>query len=73
MTLYVTCNNAIYFDCFGSAYILKEIKKLIGNKNITTIYRIQAYDLVMYQYFCIGLISFMFKGKSLICFKYLLL
>ena len=35
-----------YFDSFGVEYIPKEIKKLIGNKNIITkIYRIQAYDV----------------------------
>ena len=26
----------IYFDSFGVEYIVKEIKKFIGNKNITT-------------------------------------
>ena len=41
-----------------------EIKKLIGNKNIINIYRIQAYDSLMGGYFCIGLIDFMLKGKS---------
>ena len=46
---------------------LKEMKKFIGNKNITTnIYRIQAYDSIMCGYFCIGSIEFMLKGKSLI-------
>ena len=37
-----------YFDSFGVEHIPKEIKKFIGNKNITTnIFRIQAYDSVM--------------------------
>ena len=37
-----------YFDIFGVEHIPKEIKKFIGNKNITTnIFRIQAYDSVM--------------------------
>ena len=35
MTLYVNI-NIIRFDIFGAEYIKKEIKKLIGNKNIKT-------------------------------------
>ena len=47
--------------------IPKEIKKIIGNKNIiTNIYRIQAYDLIMCGYFCTGFVDFMLKGKSLL-------
>ena len=38
-----------------------------SNKNIiTNIHRIQAYDLIMCGYFCIGFIDFMLKGKSLL-------
>ena len=38
----------IYFDSFGVEHIPKEIKKLIGNKNIiTNICRIQVYDLAI--------------------------
>ena len=56
-----------YFDSFGVAHIPKEIRKLIGNKNITTnIYRIQPYDSVMCGYFCTGFIDFMLKNKSLL-------
>ena len=33
---------------------------------MTNIYRIQAYDLVMCGYFCIGFIDFMLKGKNLL-------
>ena len=33
------------------------------------IYRIQAFGSVMYQYFCIGFIDFMLKGKSLLKYK----
>ena len=43
----------------------KQIKKFIGNKNIS-IYRIQAFDLIMCGYFCIGFVDFMLKGKSLL-------
>ena len=53
-------DNVTYFDSFGVEYIPKEIKKIKGNKNITTnIYR-------MYGYFCSGFINFMLKGKSLL-------
>ena len=59
--------DATYFDSFGVKDIQKEIKKFIGNKNITTnIYRIQAYDLIICGYFCIGFIDLMLKGKSLL-------
>ena len=53
----------IYFDSFGVEHILKEIRKFITNKNITTnIYRIQAW--IMCGCFCIQFINFMLKVKS---------
>ena len=59
-------NNVTYSDSFGVEHIPKEIKKRIRNENIKTdIFRIQAYDSRMYRYFCIGLIDFTVKGKSL--------
>ena len=65
--MYVNDNNVTYFDSFGVEHIPKEIRKLIGNKNvITNIFRIHAYDLIMCRYFCIGFIDFMLKGKSLL-------
>ena len=58
-------NNAIYLESFGVEYIPKEIRKFIANKNIIkNIYRIHAYKLIMREYFCIGFMDFMFKGKS---------
>ena len=64
--LYSLNNNVTYFDSFRVEHIPKEIKKLIGNKNIqTNIFRIQAYDSIICGYFCIGLIDFMLKDKSL--------
>ena len=58
-------NNTIYFDSFEVEHIPKEIKTFISNKNIkTNIFRIQAYNS-MCEYFCIGFISFMLKGKNL--------
>ena len=50
-----------------NVYIPKEIKTFIVNKNVVTnIYRIQAYDLIMCGYVCMGFIDFMLKGKSLL-------
>ena len=64
--LYVNAEDVTYFDSLGVELIPKEIRKFIGNKNIiTNIYRIQAYDSILYGYFCIEFIDFMFKGKSL--------
>ena len=69
--LYVNDNNGTYSEI---EYIPKEIKKFIGNNNIkTNIFRMQAYNSVMYGYFCSGFIDFMLKGKSLTDFTNLLL
>ena len=58
ITLYANDTNIIYFHSFGAEHIPEEIKKLIGNKNIITdIYRIQAYDSIMCEYFCTGFID----------------
>ena len=56
--------NASYdptiFNSFGVEHIPKEIKIVIGNENIATnIYRIQANNLMMCGYFCIGFIGLM--------------
>ena len=65
--LYVNAENLTNFDSFGLEHIPNRIRKLIGNKNIkANIYRIQAFDSIMYQYFCIGFIDFMLKVKSLL-------
>ena len=60
-------NKAItYFDSFGVEHIPKEIKKFINNKNIiANTYRVQNYDSIMCDYFCIGFIDFMLEDKSL--------
>ena len=59
--------HATYFDSFGAGHIPNEIRKFIGNENITTdIHRIQAYNSIMWEYFCIGFIDFMLQGKSLL-------
>ena len=65
MALNVSNNNVTYFDSFGAEHIPKEIKKLIGNKNIiTNIFRIQAYDSIVCGYFSIEFIDFNLKTKS---------
>ena len=73
IALYVDSDNgstsydAIYSNSFGIEHIPKEIKKLKGNKGIITLfYRIQAYDLIICRYFCIGFIDFMLKIKNLL-------
>ena len=67
IALYVNTENVTYFDSFGVKYIWKKIIKLIRNKNIkTNFYGMQAYDLIMCQYFCIQFIDLMLKGKSLL-------
>ena len=58
---------ATYFDSFGVKHIPKENRKFIGNKtSIIYIYRIQAYDLLMFRYFCNGFTDFMLKRKCLV-------
>ena len=42
------------------------MNKFIGNKNLTNVDRIQSYDSIICEYFCIGLIDFMLKGQSLL-------
>ena len=59
-------NNITYVDSFGVEHISKNITKFIKNKNIkTNIFRMQAYDSIMCEYFCIGFIDFMLKRKTL--------
>ena len=64
LALYVSSNNIMYF---GVKRIAKQIEKFLRNKNvITNIYKIQAFNSIMYGYFCIGFIDFMLNGKSLL-------
>ena len=57
--------NVTYFDSFVVEYIPKEIKILIGNKNIVkNNYIIEANDSIMCRYFCIGFFDFMIKNRS---------
>ena len=68
-------NNVTYFDSFSVEHIPKEIKEFINrpplrdtlqNESTTTnVFRIQAYDSIMYKNFCIGFIDFMLARKTL--------
>ena len=51
--LCVNCDTVTYFDSFEVEHIVKNT------------YRIQAFDSMMCGHFCIGLIDFMFEGKTL--------
>ena len=66
VALYVNSKTVIYFDSFGVEHIPKETEKITSDKNIiANIFRIQAYDSVMWACFCIVFIDFMFNGNSL--------
>ena len=66
IALYVNNKTVTYFDSFGVEHIPKEIKKFINNKNMmANIFRLQAYDSVICEYFCIGFIDVIFKGNNL--------
>ena len=66
VALYVNNKTIIYFDSFGVEHIPRKVMKfIVCKKIITNIYRIQAYDSIMFGYFCIGFINFMFNGNSL--------
>ena len=58
--------DATYFDSFGVEYIHKSKSSYQTKNIITNIYRIQAYNSIIYGYFSIGFIDFMLKGKSLL-------
>ena len=67
VALHVNDNNVTYFDFFGVEHIPKEIKTFINRSlSITTnIFRMQANDLIMCGYFCIGFTDFMLARKTL--------
>ena len=59
-------NSVIYLDSFDVEHISKEIKTFIKNKNIkVNIFILQAYDSIMFKYFCIVFIDFMLARKTL--------
>ena len=75
ISLFIKTNEAICFDSFGIEHIPKEINKFINSdttksssteRTKSNIFRIQAYDSIMCEYFCIEFISYMLKGKTLL-------
>ena len=59
--------NVTYFHSFGDDYIPREIKQIIGNKNIATnIPRIQINDSIIWDVF-----NSIIKGKSFLDYSYL--
>ena len=59
------CNKSeiVCFDSFGVEHVPEEIKEFIGNKNIkANIFRVQANNSVMCEYFCIGFIDVILVG-----------
>ena len=66
IALFCNRNEIVYFDSFGFEHVPEETKEFIGNKNIkANIFPVQAKDLVMCGYFCIGFIDFMLAGKKI--------
>ena len=62
IALFANDNKLTYFDSFRVEHIAKEIR----NKYIIpNIFRIQVFDSILCEYFCIGFIDFMLKGKTL--------
>ena len=56
----------VYFDSSGVEHVSKEINKFIRHKNIkANIFRVQANNSIMCEYFCIGFINFMLAAKKL--------
>ena len=74
IALFVKPKYTVYFDSFGIEHIPKEINKFVGNKEIkANIFRLQAYDSIMCDYFCIEFINYMLKGKTLLDYTNLFL
>ena len=66
IALFCNRNEIVYFDSFGVEHVPEEIKEFIGNKNIkANIFRVQANNSVMCEYFCIGFIDFLPAGEKL--------
>ena len=74
VSLFVKTNEVIYFDSFGVEHIPNEIEHAIGNKEIkASIFRLQAYDSIMCEYYCIEFINYMLKGTTLLDYTNLFL
>ena len=66
VALFVKPKCTVYFDSFVIEHIPKELEHAIGNKEIkANIFRIQAYDSIMCEYYCKEFINYVLKGKIL--------
>ena len=64
--LFCKRSKIVYFFSFGVEHVHEELKEFIGNKIIiANVFRVQANNLIMRGYFCIGFIDFVFAGKKL--------
>ena len=69
IALYVQNNEITYFDSLGVEHVPKEIKRLIGHKDIkTNIFRIQADNSIICRCFCILFLDYILANRSLIDF-----
>ena len=69
IVLFCKRNEIVYFDSFDVEQVPEEIKEFIGNKTIkANVFRVQANNLIMCWYFCIGFIDFMLSDKTLVDF-----
>ena len=58
-------SEIVYFNSFGVEHVPEEIKEFIANKNIkANIFRIQANNLAIPEYFCFEFVDFMLAGKK---------
>ena len=66
IALFCNRNEIVYFNSFGVEHVPEELKDIIWNKNIkANIFRVQANNSIMCNYFCIGFIDFMLPSKKL--------
>ena len=65
VSLFIDRNTAVYFDSFGSEYILKNVLNKIKNKSIAHyIFRIQSDGFLMCGVYCIAFIKYIVLRKT---------
>ena len=63
--IFIDRNLAVYFDSYGTEYILQEVLNKIKDKSIThNVFGIQDNESVMYRFYCMNLLA----GKPLLDF-----
>ena len=63
----MNAENVTYFDISGVKHIPKKNRKFIGSKEYE-----KAYDSIMWQYSCIGVVDFMLEFLRVVYVKGLL-